>query len=270
MSDPSETPEAWLRTALEAADAAADVHLRWAGRVGVGEARRKAAADFVSHVDEEAQRAALAVIRRYHPDHVVLAEEDEGGLELVDGERPCWVVDPLDGTTNFLHGHPAYAASVAVAVGGRPQAGVVACASTGERWWAARGGGAWKNGRPIRVSAVDSLDDALVGTGFPFKRPGEADGYAAELVRVIQGTSGARRGGAAAIDLSYVAEGRFDLFWERFLNPWDFAAGALVIEEAGGTIDRIEGNGLPLAPGTVLAANATALRDAFRTLLRGS
>ena len=129
-----------LLTALDAAEAAAQVQRRWAGRIGVREAALKAVSDFVSEADLEAQRAALAVIRAAHPDHQVLAEEDDDGTSGASG-APLWVVDPIDGTTNFLHGHPMYAVSVAVVMDGRPEAGVVVCPSTSERWWAACGGG---------------------------------------------------------------------------------------------------------------------------------
>lgn len=270
-SDPN--LDRWLQTARDAAGAAAAVHRRWAGRVGVTGARRKdggaaGLADFVTHVDEEAQEAALAVIASRHPDHGVLAEEDGRGSEVPPGPRPCWVVDPLDGTTNFLHGVPGYAASVGLAVEGRPVVGAVACAPTSELWWAREGGGAWKNGRPIRVSKVESFADALVGTGFPFKTPEYREAYARQLVRVLGRSGGARRGGAAALDLCWLAEGRFDAFWELFLQPWDFAAGAVIVTEAGGVLSRVEAAGeLPLATGSVLGANSGALLDALRQVL---
>jgi myo-inositol-1(or 4)-monophosphatase len=260
-------PDSWLRTALEAADAATAVHLRWAGRVSAADVRRKAPSDFVTHVDDEAQAAALSVIGARHPDHAILAEEGEGDVELPGDGRPCWIVDPLDGTTNFLHGHPMHVASVALAVEGRAVVGAVACGPTGERWWAARGAGAWKNGRPVRVSGVARLEDALVGTGFPFKRLDEAQRYARHLVAVLRSSAGARRGGAAALDLCYLAEGRFDAFWETFLQPWDFAAGVVVVEEAGGRMDRVAGGGLPLEPGSVLGANGAGLLEALREVL---
>jgi myo-inositol-1(or 4)-monophosphatase len=274
------TLDGWLDTARDAAGAAAAVHRRWAGRIGPGGARRKGGpgdlADFVSHVDEEAQEVALAVISGRHPEHAVLAEEGDGGDTLPGGGGPCWIVDPLDGTTNFLHGFPAYAASVGLAVEGRAVVGAVASAPTSEMWWARTGGGAWKNGRRVGVSSIVALRDALIGTGFPFKRPEQAAVYTAELARVLGATSGVRRAGAAALDLCWLAEGHFDAFWEPFLNPWDFAAGVVIVAEAGGCLDRIaaaEGGvgarepELPLAPGSVLAANSRALLEALRSLL---
>jgi myo-inositol-1(or 4)-monophosphatase len=278
-SDPAPSPATlnrWLATARAAAAAAAAVHTRWGGGVSADAVRRKGdgeLADFVSHVDEEAQEAALTVITQRHPDHAILAEEGEAGGDgraspTLDG--PCWIVDPLDGTTNFLHGMPVYAASVGLALEGRAVAGAVMCAPTGEAWWARRGGGAWKNGRPVRVSAVTSLRDALVGSGFPFKAPEFAETYARQLVRVVAASSGVRRAGAAALDLCWLAEGRFDAFWELLLEPWDFTAGAIIVAEAGGCLDRVEatpGAALPLASGSVLAANTPEQLAALRTVL---
>jgi myo-inositol-1(or 4)-monophosphatase len=230
----------------------------------------KGRSDFVSRADLEAQEAALAVIRERHPGDRVMAEEDDPDVAaLLDGagDTPVWVVDPLDGTTNFLHAHPMYAASVAAAVRGRPVAGAVVCPQTGERWWASRNGGAWKNGLRLEVSSLADPAEALVGTGFPFKRLDLLDDYLRQLGRMLRRTGGVRRGGAAAIDLCYLAEGRFDGFWELFLNPWDFAAGMLVVEEAGGVMERPDGSPLELTPGGVLGANGLAMRDALRAVV---
>lgn len=269
-----------LETAHEAADTAVEVHRRWAGRLDAELVDAKGRSDFVSRADHEAQEAALAPIRRRHPEHRIMAEEDDpdappgeddtsASLEEA-GDDPIWIVDPLDGTTNFLHGHPMYAVSVAVAVRGRPVAGVVASATSGERWWATRGGGAFKDGEGIRVSSVRRLERALIGTGFPFKAPEVADRYMMQLRRVLDATAGVRRGGAAALDLCYLAEGRFDAFWELRLNPWDFAAGALIVEEAGGVLTTADGERpLPLRTGGLIGANSETLFDALLALLGG-
>ena len=257
-----------LDTARRAADAAADVHRDQATSVGIADAREKGRADYVSATDLAAQEACLAVIRENHPDHTIVAEEshkrDRDGMPR---EGLAWIVDPLDGTTNFLHGHPMHASSVALAIDGIPAVGAVSCAPTGERWWAARGKGAWKNGAPIEVSRVEATRRALIGTGFPFKTEHLLLEYAAQLVRVLGATGGVRRGGAAAIDLCYLAEGRFDAFWELFLNPWDFAAGWVIVEEAGGVIGRVEGGVLRLASGTVIGANSPAMKEALHALI---
>lgn len=260
-----------LRTALLAADAAAAVHRRDRDRVVLEAAREKGRADYVSQTDLDAQRAALDVILARHPDHGVLGEEDDRPLaermDAWDGS-PLWVVDPLDGTANFLHGHPQFAASVAVAVEGRPVAGAVSAAATGERWWAARGEGAFKNGRRIVVSERHALRDALVGTGFPFKLLERLPEYLGQFDRVLRNSSGIRRGGAAALDLCYLAQGSLDAFWELILQPWDFAAGWILVEEAGGVLVKLDGSPLDLTETSVLGANGPELLEALAGALR--
>jgi myo-inositol-1(or 4)-monophosphatase len=249
-------------TALAAAEAAVSVHIRDAGRVSLAGATEKARADYVSQTDLDAQEAALAVIAARHPEHAILAEEGSGSVEEQlaswDG-RPLWIVDPLDGTANFLHDHPLHCASIAVAVDGRTVAGAVISASSGERWWAAEEEGAFKSGRPIRVSRRERLGDALVGTGFPFKKIELLPEYLGQLDRVLRAASGARRGGSAALDLCYLAQGSLDAFWEEILMPWDFAAGAVIVREAGGVLVGPDGKELKMAPGPVRGANGDEL-----------
>lgn len=262
-----------LRTALDAADAAARVQRRDAARVAAGGAANavveKARADYVSQTDLDAQDAALAVIRERHPDHEVLAEESvesvEARLARWDG-RPLWIVDPLDGTTNFLHGHPFHCASVAVAVEGRPVAGAVVSGSSGERWWASDGEGAFKGGRPIRVSDRRRFQDALVGTGFPFKKLDLLPTYLGQLDRVLRASAGVRRAGSAALDFCFLAQGSLDAFWEESLMPWDFAAGIVLVREAGGVLAGPDGQELGLAPGPVRGANSKGMLE---ELMRG-
>lgn len=261
-----------IQTALDAAESAARIHREYAGRVGMEGAQEKGYSDFVSLVDLESQRAALQVIRDRHPNHRILAEEEDGDRSddaptSMDG-GPLWIVDPLDGTTNYLHGHPFYAASVGVVVDGDFSVGVVTQASTGERWWASRGEGAWKGETRIRVSETGELDRALIGTGFPFKVLDLLPRYLQEFDRVLRSTSGIRRTGAAALDLCYLAEGRLDGFWEAYLSPWDVAAGIAILQEAGGIATRPDGSSVDLAPGPVLAANSRALHGALGSLLR--
>jgi len=239
--------------------------------VGVEDASEKSRADYVSRTDMEAQSAALGVIQTRHPDHSVLAEEDDrslsGRLAEWDGS-PLWVVDPLDGTANFLHGHPYHCSSVAVAVDGRPVAGAVICAPTGERWWAARGTGAFKGGRRISTAPRRPLGQCLVGTGFPFKTMHQLETFQGQLARVLGATSGVRRAGAAALDLCYLAQGSLDAFWENYLNPWDFAAGWIIVEEAGGMVTRLDGSDLGLPDGSVVGAGSPALLEEFAALLK--
>ena len=246
-----------LATAKEAAKAAARVHREAAGRDGIGWIDEKTAhSDFVSDVDMAAQEASMAVIAARHPDHRVLAEEDGGGREGAPDADYLWLVDPLDGTTNFLHGHPYHAASVAVWDGKGPLAAAVEAQALGKVWTAARGRGTRENGTPIRVSRTDRIERFLVGTGFPFKAHELLPGYLGELDRVLRRTAGVRRTGAAAIDLAYVANGILDGFWESRLAPWDYAAGVLLVTEAGGVVERVEGGGVGVVAGSVIAANS--------------
>lgn len=262
-----------LSSALAAAEAAAQVQQRWIGRIGVREAALKGLSDFVSQADVEAQQAAIAALTARHPEHEFFAEEDDPAASgRREGRRPgvpLWVIDPIDGTTNFLHGHPQYCASVAAVVDGKTEVGVVHCPSTNERWWATRGGGAFKNGRRTTVSSPPDLRTALVGTGFPFKALEHLDEYLGQLGSVIRRSAGVRRAGAAALDLAYVASGALDAFWEMELRPWDWMAGALLIEEAGGVVSRIEGGALDLEPGSVLAGATPEIAEALRRVVLG-
>jgi len=248
------------------------IHRRDAQSVSLLRATEKSRADYVSQTDLDAQAAALRVIAERHPKHAILAEEGAGTvseqLESWDG-RPLWIVDPLDGTANFLHGHPLYCASVAVASDGQLIAGAVVSGSSGERWWAAEGEGAYKDGRPIRVSTYSRLRDALVGTGFPFKKVEVLHEYLGQLDRVLRAASGARRGGSAALDLCYLAQGSLDAFWEEVLMPWDFAAGVVLVKEAGGVIVGPEGGALALAEGPVRGANSQEMLEQLIAVLRG-
>lgn len=259
-----------IDTALVAAEAAAAIHRRDRGLVDVEAASEKGRADYVSRTDLDAQKAALAVIRARHPGHGVLAEEEARDLKERVAEwdgSPLWVVDPLDGTTNFLHGHPQFAASVAVWAEGEPLAGAVVCAPTGERWWAARGQGAFKGGRRISVSRARPLRDALVGTGFPFKMLGQMTTYLGQLDRVLRSSAGIRRAGSAAIDLCYLAQGSLDAFWELVLSPWDWAAGLLIAREAGGVVTRVDGSPVDLLEGPIMGASSEELLSELRELV---
>lgn len=259
-----------LRTALEAADAAARIHRRDAGRIVLSGATIKARADYVSQTDLDAQAAAIAIIRANHPGHMFLAEESEDSVEdqlrAWDG-GPLWIVDPLDGTSNFLHEHPQYCSSVAVAVGGTPVAGAVVSGSTGERWWASAGEGTYKNGRRIHVSTERPLIEAMIGTGFPFKLLDVMPTYLGQLDRVLRSASGVRRAGSAALDLCYLAQGSLDAFWEEILMPWDFAAGLVLVREAGGVLSRPDGGELEITPGAVRGANGQELLAELRSVL---
>lgn len=268
-----------VRTALTAASAAADVHRARAGDLDANGGREKGHRDFVSEVDLEAQRAALAILRARHPHHHILAEEEDGEEEATGASGPplpgvpTWIVDPLDGTTNFLHGHPFHCASVGVVVDGVPVAGAVVAAATGERWWGGQGTGALHARgdappRRIRVSGIRELRLALVGTGFPFKTPEVIPDYLPGLGRVLGRTSGVRRCGSAALDLCYLAQGSVDGFWEYHLSPWDVAGGLAILAEAGGVFRRIEGGEVRVEEGgSMLAANGSEILEALGALV---
>lgn len=260
--------ERLLATATEAARAAARVH-RQAARRGGGRwvSEKTASSDFVSDVDMASQEAAMAVIAERHPGHAILAEEEGGGRAGAAGGEHLWLVDPLDGTTNFLHGHPYYAASVAVWDGKGPLAAAVDAQALGKVWTAARGRGARENGERVRVSGTASMSRYLLGTGFPFKAHAALPEYLAQLDRALRRTAGVRRTGAAAIDLAYVANGILDGFWESRLGPWDFGAGALLVTEAGGVVERVEGGGVGPVAGSVMAANSEEGLESLRVII---
>lgn len=239
-ASPGPPADEWLDVAIAAARAAAAV-TREALRRGPEAWESKGHSDWVSDVDRRAEEAAVGAIRRRFPEHAIVAEEaDWGGPE--PGAAPAaWYVDPLDGTTNFLHGYPVYAASVAVADGDGLRAAAVVNPNRAETFTARRGGGARLNGSAIRVSAITEAKHALIGTGFPFKALDVVDDYLVQFKDLLPRTSGIRRAGAAALDLCDVACGRFDGFWELRLEAWDIAAGALIVREAGGVITDLEG-----------------------------
>ena len=256
--------------ALQAARIATDVHRRHLGELDVSEWAEKGTSDFVTRVDHDAEAAAIAHIRACCPDHDILAEEsarlgDAASIrDRFDAAEYLWVLDPLDGTTNYLHRYPAYAASLAVAHRGQVVAGAVVDGTTGTAWTAWKGGGAWMDDRRIAVSGVEQLRHALVGTGFPFKALHLLPRYLHQFDAVIRRTSGIRRGGSAALDLCHVASGWLDGFWELWLAPWDIAAGTLIIREAGGLVTSLEGDDDVRAAGPILAGNPAVywmLRD---------
>lgn len=264
--------------ALSAARTGAAVLKRHAGRVGVGDWEGKRRSDYVTFVDREAERAILNVIREAFPGHDVMAEEGTPGTALADVARrpgevlaeathPIWVIDPLDGTTNFLHGYPAYAVSVAVVVEGEPHAAAVVDGHTGEAWTAAAGAGAERDGCRLQVSEIDRFEHALLGTGFPFKTPARIPEHLRILDAALRATSGVRRAGSAALDLCHVAAGYLDGFFELELAPWDVAAGVLLVREAGGVVTDFTGSSEVWGGGGVLAGNA-AIHSRLRALVR--
>lgn len=246
-----------LLLCCRAAKAAAGVIRAAAPRVRSIDWQAKSPTDFVSEVDIAAEEEILAIFQRELPEAVILAEES---ANTVSPERLraglAVVIDPLDGTTNFLHGYPEYGVSIAVLREGEPVAGVVFDVPGDELFSATAGGGCWLAETPCRVSAIADPQRALIGTGFPFKDPSAIAPYQAQMSAVMAGVAGVRRPGAASIDLASVACGRFDAFWETILSPWDFAAGMLLVREAGGLATDLVGEYLmALKPSGVLAGS---------------
>ena len=207
--------------------------------------------DFVTEVDKAAEEAIIGVLKAAYPDHAILAEESgaSGDSEHV------WIIDPLDGTTNFIHGFPQYAVSIAQAHKGVLQHAVVYDPNRNELFTASKGAGAYLNERRIRVSKRVKLNEVLVGTGFPFRYFEHVDAYLGIFRDMMHKTAGVRRPGAAALDLAWVAAGRIDGFWELGLSPWDMAAGALLITEAGGLVGDLAGEQNFLETGNIVGGN---------------
>jgi len=240
-----------LNIAIRAARRAGSVINRAALDGGALNVRSKRANDFVTQVDGAAEQAAIDIVRKAYPDHGFIAEESG---ETSPGAEYLWIIDPLDGTTNFIHGFPQYAVSIAVQHRGTLAHAVVYDPAKNELFSASRGHGAFLNDRRIRVSKCQKLGNALVGTGFPFKELGRLELYMRQLQVFMSKSSGVRRAGAAALDLAYVACGRLDAFWELGLSPWDMAAGALLITEAGGLVADTSGEQSFMSSGDIVAA----------------
>ena len=244
------TNEEIEKVAIRAARAAGRVHMKRLNHISV--ARKTNAIDLVTEADRESEAAAIEVLQRAFPAHAILAEES-GASTTVSEHR--WIIDPLDGTTNFAHDYPQFCVSIAYLRRDRVQAGVIFDAFKRELFVARRGGGARLNGKPIRVTRTASLDSSLLVSGFPYDRRERRRFYLAYWEGFMMRTHGVRRSGSAALDLAWVACGRADAFWEFGLKPWDIAAGALLITEAGGRVTNIDGTELDLAGAQIVASN---------------
>ena len=240
-----------LNTAIKAARRAGNVIMRHLDRVDRLTIEAKGRSDFVSEVDRLAESEIIDVLRHAYPDHAMLAEET--GRHA--GNDYLWIIDPLDGTTNYLHGFPQFAVSIAMRHKGRLEHAVVFDPHKNELFTASRGQGAQLNERRIRVSQTHDLENALLGTGFPFRSHEHLEDWINTLRVLLLHSSGVRRPGSAALDLAYVAAGRYDGFWEFGLSRWDIAAGIILVREAGGMISGIRAKVDPLETGDILAAN---------------
>jgi myo-inositol-1(or 4)-monophosphatase len=242
-----------LNTAIKAARRAGQIINRASMDVGHLKVSVKQQSDFVTEVDRAAEATIIETLREAYPQHSILAEES-GATAGSDAEFQ-WIIDPLDGTTNFIHGFPQYAVSIGLAHKGVMNQAVVYDPTRNELFTASKGGGAYLNDKRIRVSHRAKLAESLIGTGFPYRIFEHIDAYLAIFKEMTQKTAGLRRPGAAALDIAYVAAGRLDGFWEFGLSPWDMAAGSLLVSEAGGLVGDLAGETNFLATGNLIAGN---------------
>lgn len=248
-----------------AADQAAEVLMEL---FGVARVEYKGEIDLVTEADRRAEERIVALINEHFPDHAIVAEES-GEHDARDGsKRVCWYIDPIDGTTNYAHGMPIFATSICLSIDGKPELGIVNNPAYNERYTARRGHGAFLNGERIGVSGADTLKKSLLVTGFPYdshERPANIDHF----THFIQQTRGVRRLGSAALDLAYVARGSLDGYWETKLNPWDYAAGWLLVLEAGGVVTDLKGEPMTFEARQILASNGRIHDAMVQTLKRG-
>lgn len=247
-----------LAAAREAALAAARIIADRFGRLDDAQVQKKGENDFVTEVDKAAEAAIIETLHRHFPGHQVLAEE--GGYYYPD-DPYLWVIDPLDGTTNFIQNIPHFSISLALLEDKIPVFGLIYDPILKEMFSAQAGQGSFLNGQPIHVSRKPSLELTLGATGFPFRSHQVLSGYLQVLKTILDQAKDVRRCGSAALDLAYTACGRYDFFWEAFLQPWDFLAGGVIVEEAGGQTGNFSGQELAVRPDSVLAANPALFKD---------
>jgi myo-inositol-1(or 4)-monophosphatase len=245
---------ALIKVMTDAARKAGRALARDFGEVAELQVSKKGAADYVSAADLKAEQTIFEDLTKARPGYGFLGEE-RGMIEGTD-KTHTWIVDPLDGTTNFLHAMPHFAINIALQREGQVVAGVTYNPANADLFWAERGRGAYLNDRRLRVAARTRLEEAVFATGIPFLGHGQHGRFLKELHQVSQRVSGVRRFGAAALDLAWVAAGRFDGFWERDLSPWDMAAGMLIVTEAGGVVTDADGAADPLATGSICTGNS--------------
>lgn len=253
-----------LNIAVRAARRAGTIILRSQPRLDMVKIDLKGRRDYVSNTDRDAEAAIIETLLKAYPDHEILAEESgaKGKSDFV------WIIDPIDGTTNYLHTYPQFAVSIALSVKGQVEQGVIYDPIRDELFTASRGGGAQLNDKRIRVSRCQTLEQALLGTGFPIRDERMIDPYLKSLGAFLHRTDGVRRAGAASLDLAYVAAGRLDGYWEFGLKPWDIAAGALMVQEAGGMVGAIDPLQDVMVTGDILAATPR-IHDEMRAVLSG-
>jgi myo-inositol-1(or 4)-monophosphatase len=254
--------EAIERVAIRAARAAGRIHLKRLSHTNIS--RKTNAIDLVTEADHESEAAVIDVLQRAFPGHTILAEEGSGNSHGASEHR--WIIDPLDGTTNFAHSFPQFCISIGYERRGRIELAVIFDAFKKELFVARRGGGAWLNRKPIRVSHVRTLEMSLLATGFPYDRRERRRFYLCFWEALMLRSHGVRRTGSAALDLAWVACGRVDAFWEFGLKPWDVAAGSLLVEEAGGHVTNADGSTLDLTAAQIVASNGRLHQEMIDTL----
>jgi len=259
------TRSALLNVMMKAVDKAARGLKRDFGEIENLQVSRKGPADFVSNADLKAEKTLKEELQKARPGYGFLMEESNE-IPASDGSGRRWIVDPLDGTSNFLHGLPQFAISVALEERGEIIAGVVYDPIKDDLFHAEKGTGAFLNDRRIRVSSRHRLTECLVATGAPFAGKGDRAQFLGEIDAIMAETAGIRRWGAAALDLAYVAAGRFDGFWERGLSPWDIAAGVILVREAGGYVSEMNGKAISLDSPSILASNNSVHSDLMKLL----
>ncbi|OGV71621.1 MAG: inositol monophosphatase [Methylophilales bacterium RIFCSPHIGHO2_02_FULL_57_10] len=252
-----------LNTAVKAARRAGSVITRAAQNLDILQVRSKTHNDYVTEVDHAAEQAIIEILHEAYPDHAILGEES--GAQGANADY-LWIIDPLDGTTNFLHGFPEYCVSIALQHRGVLEQAVIYDPNRNDLYTATKGRGAFLNDRRMRVSKRIRLQEALVGTGLPFRDFTHLDTYLAMFKDMMLKTSGLRRPGSAALDLAHVANGWYDGFWEIGLSKWDIAAGALLVQEAGGLVGDFEGNESWLETGNIIAGNPKVFGQILQVL----
>ncbi|MDX1733479.1 MAG: inositol monophosphatase family protein [Halioglobus sp.] len=256
--------EPMINIALRAARKAGENIVRASDNLDHYEVMAKGVNNFVTEVDIKAEQEVIYHLQKAYPDHAVLGEE--GGLHGSEDAEYCWVVDPLDGTTNFIHGIPHYAVSIACLHRGKLEHAVIVDPVRREEFTASRGRGAQLNGRRMRVSKRDSLDGALLGTGIPYRdhHDEKLAAYSESMQQLAGQCAGIRRAGAASLDLAYVAAGRLDAFWEIGLSQWDIAAGALLVREAGGLVADIDASDNYMESGNIVCGNPRCFKAVLK------
>lgn len=249
--------------AIEAAKLAGRLLVDNLGRITNRDIERKKDFDFVTEVDLESERLIVSCIKEHFPGHSIFSEES--ALEDINGQYR-WIIDPLDGTTNYIHTYPAFAVSIALEYEDEIVLGVVYDPSRDELFYGEKGVGAFLNGNPIHISRISQMNDSLLATGFPFRSKEYLDTYLAAFASLFQQVSGIRRMGSAALDFAYLACGRCDGFWEIGLSPWDIAAGSLLVMEAGGLMTDFSGGDQHIWTGNVVAGNKSIHREVLRVV----